>query len=777
LPRACATDASRPLPDAVARAFADRTPIDWDALLARVRDPGERAAIEALQRLDALRGPQSPHTRPRRGSLAIVLVRLLVTLAAVQTIGALLAAGAAVARGDAVPPLAPQLLVAAAFAAAGLILASASARDGRVLLLLATFTFAASAFARAIVNGLAGPWPDGATVFYRGVYPEAFVPAALWQFAVLFPAVQRFARFDVWARRIAATAWTLSGLLFAANLGIAYGWRGSLGLVGRDDPRNLFWHLFAAMALPAFAAIFLRACRSPSAEREKAVRFGCALAAGAAPLLLTGVARMAVPGIEAWMHGPATLGRLVLDAVILGALAAMPILATLAIVVDRPFELDALLPLPLRQRYGRSRLAVLTLLRTALVLRPHRYERLTAALDRVRLAGGNPQTVTVLRRELQFGVGARSVEILDAAELPADGALSAIVQDASGPIAFARDAEPFVLLPARDREWLEARDAILAVPVRRRDGLVAAVALLGPRRGGGAYDRLECWFIATLLTGAAALWSAGDAPVGREDASFECGRCGLVSDAVPLPCGCAAAAGRAALPKRLAGKFMVVRRLGAGGMGVVYLARDTALHRDVVLKTLPAVRDGAVARLREEARAMAALNHASLATIYGLELWRRTTVLVVEYLAGGTLADRLARGVLAPDEIIALGISLIDALAYMHQRGVLHRDLKPGNIGFTADGTPKLLDFGLSADSGVPAGTAAYLPPEALAGAPPDAAVDLWGLATVLLEAGGGSDPDLSAILARALAPVRAERFQSSTELRDALVGIAHARG
>src|SRR5258707_13213131 len=131
-------------------------------------------------------------------------------------------------------------------------------------------------------------------------------------------------------------------------------------------------------------------------------------------------------------------------------------------------------------------------------------------------------------------------------------------------------------------------------------------------------------------------------------------------------------------------------------MGVVYLAHDTALDRDVALKTLRNLRPHRVERLRDEARAMAALNHESLATLYGLEIWRGTPVLVVEYFPKGTLADRLSHGPLAPEDAIALGLQLARALAYMHARAVEHRDLKPSNIAFTPAGRVKLLDFGLA---------------------------------------------------------------------------------
>src|SRR5258708_19166290 len=100
-------------------------------------------------------------------------------------------------------------------------------------------------------------------------------------------------------------------------------------------------------------------------------------------------------------------------------------------------------------------------------------------------------------------------------------------------------------------------------------------------------------------------------------------------------------------------------------MGVVYLAHDTALDRDVALKTLPNLRPHRVERLRDEARAMAALNHESLATLYGLASWRGTPILVVEYFPKGTLATRLSRAPLSPGATVALGVRLAPALAYM----------------------------------------------------------------------------------------------------------------
>jgi serine/threonine protein kinase len=191
---------------------------------------------------------------------------------------------------------------------------------------------------------------------------------------------------------------------------------------------------------------------------------------------------------------------------------------------------------------------------------------------------------------------------------------------------------------------------------------------------------------------------------------------------------------------------------------------------------------------------MAALRHDGLATIYGLETWHQRPVLVVEYFPQGTLADKLARGALSAGETRDLGIALARTLGYMHGKGVLHRDLKPSNIALSGGGAPVLLDFGLAillepdADAGIVAGTTAYLPPEALRGAPASPAVDLWSLAVILLEAVSGAgattrgerdamiqrvlDPDLASVLRRALALAPERRFPTSQELELALKRI-----
>jgi serine/threonine protein kinase len=214
-------------------------------------------------------------------------------------------------------------------------------------------------------------------------------------------------------------------------------------------------------------------------------------------------------------------------------------------------------------------------------------------------------------------------------------------------------------------------------------------------------------------------------------------------------------------------------------MGVVYRARDLALGRMVAIKTLPRVSPEEAAHLRREARAMAALSHPNLAVIFGAETWHGTPLLVVEYLGGGTFADRLQRRTSTQAEIIELGLTLTDALEYIHGVGILHSDIKPANIGFTTHNVPKLLDFGLahifreshrrsasdvtagvlsrfseveidqwSVVSSRFAGTPLYMSPEAIDAQPPSPSFDVWSLAVVMYEALAGANPFAARTLA-----------------------------
>ena len=282
------------------------------------------------------------------------------------------------------------------------------------------------------------------------------------------------------------------------------------------------------------------------------------------------------------------------------------------------------------------------------------------------------------------------------------------------------------------------------------------------------------------------------------------------------------------------GNYQVLARLGAGGMGEVYLAEDTRLRRKVALKLLPAAFTQDVERVRrfeQEAQAASALNHPNILTIYDFgqtgENGAGLHYLATEYVEGQTLRQLLQSGPLPVPQVVEMGVQLADALAAAHQAGIIHRDLKPENIMRRPDGYVKLLDFGLAklrrdegsgmrdergrshplTDPGKVMGTVSYMAPEQALGKPVDARADLFSLGVVLYELlrgthpfAGPSDaavynailhqspaplqdavPDLPAelewILNRALEKDYELRYQTAQDLRAALLTLKRNSG
>lgn len=319
----------------------------------------------------------------------------------------------------------------------------------------------------------------------------------------------------------------------------------------------------------------------------------------------------------------------------------------------------------------------------------------------------------------------------------------------------------FSLLPERDRAWVDRETISILVPIvaaRGQRGLLGVIALM-ERRNAVAFSPDELRFVraAAAATRLACDALQADVPAAvnpqndLDELSVQCGRCGRVDIwTVARSCSCGGTWEPAALPKYIAGRLDIVQFLGAGGMGIVYRATDLTLHRDVAVKTLPRLSEGAAARLLTEGRMMASLTHSQIAILYGVEQWRGTPLLVMEYLAGGTLASRLRNGPLPAADAIAVVSALASALVHVHRAGKFHGDIKPSNIAFNADGEPKLLDFGLAravseSHEGLRAGTLAYLTPEVRDGAAPGPELDVWALCVVLCEMLAGTHPFLTA--------------------------------
>ncbi len=266
--------------------------------------------------------------------------------------------------------------------------------------------------------------------------------------------------------------------------------------------------------------------------------------------------------------------------------------------------------------------------------------------------------------------------------------------------------------------------------------------------------------------------------------------------------------------------YNVIERIGSGGMGEVFRALDMRLHRTVALKLLRDDGSGEKERAKRflaEARAASALNHANIATIYELGEVGGRQYIAMEYVEGETLAQRLQRGPLSDDEIRRYGREVAEALAEAHSKGIIHRDIKPGNLMITAKGSIKVLDFGVAkvfglgggwetltgphTIPGMVVGTLQYMSPEQLRGEKVDARADLFSLGAVLYQMATGRSPfdsesptgtmtrilhdrperpsrvrksmpaDLERVILRCLEKNRENRFASAVELASALKG------
>jgi len=440
-------------------------------------------------------------------------------------------------------------------------------------------------------------------------------------------------------------------------------------------------------------------------------------------------------------------------------------------------------------------------------------QTLTLLVERIRATHGVADLANLLCREADLALHPESVALMAfeprsgmlvdpkirSRRLDASSALSTLIASASDPLAVAlEDARsPLARLPEPERHWLVDCGFRLIVPVLARDGSLLGLIGLGEKKSGLPFFREDRQLLRAIASSAA--WvlevelsrSAGSTPrSGREpdgepplpstdpaalgaELARECPNCGRLHSAFTVFCAsCSRRLEPSHVPFVLPGNFRFERRIGTGGMGVVYRGIDLALSRPVAVKTLRRVSPEDAMRLRREARTAAAVSHSHLAPVYGMETWQGTPMLVMELLEGGTLAQRVEGQRLGAAETIELGIAMAQALEHLHASDILHRDIKPSNIGYTRDGSPKLMDFGIARvmfdlrrDAEIPppasldddsvllpptsvwnrtthsatgskqlVGTLAYLSPEAVTGQPADTSFDLWSLAVVLYE-------------------------------------------
>jgi serine/threonine protein kinase/tetratricopeptide (TPR) repeat protein len=274
---------------------------------------------------------------------------------------------------------------------------------------------------------------------------------------------------------------------------------------------------------------------------------------------------------------------------------------------------------------------------------------------------------------------------------------------------------------------------------------------------------------------------------------------------------------------KIVSHYRITGKLGAGGMGVVYRARDEQLDRDVAIKVLPTdsfQEPTSRGRLLREARLASKLNHPHICTVYEVGEAHGHAYIAMELVEGQPLSERLAEGPLRPDELLRYGLQLTEAVGHAHEHGVVHRDLKSANVVVTPDGRLKVLDFGLArqlsrdeltegttvtrsaaslTEPGMMVGTLAYMPPEQLHGQAADARSDVWALGVMLHEMAAGERPfqgrtpfevssailnqtaptlpasvpaELKAIIERCLRKEPGQRYRRASELHAALEAI-----
>ena len=198
--------------------------------------------------------------------------------------------------------------------------------------------------------------------------------------------------------------------------------------------------------------------------------------------------------------------------------------------------------------------------------------------------------------------------------------------------------------------------------------------------------------------------------------------------------------------------YKILEKLGEGGMGVVYLAEDLHLERKVAIKFLPhhiSARMEDIERFKIEAKAAASLSHPNITTIHAIEESSDQTFIVMEYIEGIELSDKIKSGPCSIEDVVNISLKIAEALEAAHKKGIVHRDIKSQNIMITSEGNVKIMDFGVAkigkgsqnTKSGVTVGTLGYIPPEQIRGAEADARSDIFSFGVVIYEMLTGTLP------------------------------------
>lgn len=676
-----------------------------------------------------------------------------------------LSLGVAGALGASTPYTAVQMLLAVDFFAVGafLILAStgdAASRSFGLVLLLSSSPWSAGAIGMLDERiGLGSFYPT-----LTALRPEALVAYFAWRFAAEYPRPGSGHAMSVLlaaGERIALTV--VTALLVGGVSSQFPALTAVTVLLGPDHDNSLYWVIWLATTLAAFAVLAVKMLSRTLVERRRARTLVYGFAMAVVPFAAQVTARRLIPSYGA-LTAPSVVN--VLTAwVVLGLLALAPLVAAYAVLVEQALALRVVMSGLVRLALARGALVavrIIPMVGAAAFLFWVRHQTLTSVLSdpgyllglmvvgsawfgcravaRAMEAHVLPRpdgdaiqaarSVSSLAKDLQTATDLEQLQAVLTTHLePALRIDSShlLVTDDDGrfgsPAGTARPLPVESVVPVllrgmdgivdvwhiaprlsdQDRLWLTDAAVSAMAPLKTSRGDLAGILCLGattmdlPVSSG---DLVLAGAAAQALAPAVERLRFPPTPTVRtayEDPpeGAECLRCGLVLDGGSSCCPCGGTV-RPSLPVTVAGRYRLLRRLGEGASAVTYLALDLELDRQIAVKALPPVDLRAVALFRREAKAMAGLNHPGLATLYGTEFLRGRPLLLMEYLAGGTLGQRLARGPLSSAEWLRLATAVLEAVEYLHAKGLVHGDIAARNVAFTTDQQPKLIDFGLA---------------------------------------------------------------------------------